>query len=262
MMLQTNMTRRLPMTVASVVSRSANVVVRIEKAAIYKKRQARADKLEAAFVKVRELAVHALHKTQTSKAELDKRNKTYIAAVKKMHRVGWEKDQAVMWWGLVDNANNKGCADWNGACQESKCCQHGCGCIAKNPYYSQCGPPKGEASCSVDNAKDYATKHARNATGSKQKTSEKDAKEFSAAVDAQAAKDKEALEKITKTHDKAHKAWAKLHAAHVKAEKLRDESHEAAEKAKDIAEKARFAIGKAQADADTWTSAVSVEVFK
>jgi len=233
-----------------------------KKAAIYKKRKARADKLAASFIKTRDLAIHALHKAQASKAELDKRNTTYTAAAGKMKQVGWEKDQAVMWWGLVDNANNANCGDWNGACQASKCCQHGCGCIVKNAYWSQCGPLEGQTSCSVDIAKNSATKHAMQATGSQNKTSAEDARKASEAADAEAAKDKEAFEKAENTHDQAHKVFMKLHAARVEAEKLRDESHEAAEKAKHAADKASKKISKAQVAAEIWATAVSLEVFK
>jgi len=231
-------------------------------AAIYKLRKAQADKLAASFIKAKDLAIHALHKAQASKAELDKRNKTYTAAVKKMKQVGWAKDQAVMWWGLVHNANNASCGDWNGGCKATKCCQHGCSCIWKNDYYSQCEPLPGQSSCSVDVARNSATKHAMEATGNQSKTSAEDARKASDSAGLETKKAKEAFEKAEEIYDQAHKIYSKLHAARVKAEKLRDVSHKAAQKAKYHAVKAGKAIKQAQDAADKWENAASLEVFK
>jgi hypothetical protein len=231
-----------------------------KKKMIWRKKKATADKLQAAFLKARDLAMTALQKAKVAMSALDKQNKTYIAALAAKKFVSDEKDQAVMWWGTAENKDNEDCGDWNGACQESRCCQHGCGCIWKNAFYSQCGPPKGQSSCSVEIAKDSAKKHAIKATGSKDKFSSEDAKKASKAADAKAAKEKEALNKCEKEHDNAHKEYEKFHADRVEAEKLRDASHKAAEEAKEKAKKAHQKIGNSQIAADTWAKAAKAEV--
>jgi hypothetical protein len=230
--------------------------------AVYKVRKARADKLEASFIKARDLAMHALNKAQAARLELDRRNKTYTAAVRKMHRVGWEKDQAVMWWHLVDTANNRSCGDWNSGCQASKCCQHGCACVYKNPYYSQCQPPEGTTTCSLEIAQNYATEHSRQATGTENETSPEDARKVSEAVDAKTAEEKEAFGKAEKKHDQVYKEYMILHKARIEAEKLRDESHEAAERAWRISDKAGRAVSKVHAAADAWSNTLNMEIFK
>eukprot|EP00419_Tripos_fusus_P053863 CAMPEP_0172814286 /NCGR_PEP_ID=MMETSP1075-20121228/11153_1 /TAXON_ID=2916 /ORGANISM="Ceratium fusus, Strain PA161109" /LENGTH=404 /DNA_ID=CAMNT_0013654075 /DNA_START=62 /DNA_END=1276 /DNA_ORIENTATION=- len=226
------------------------------KAAIYKKKQAMADGLQKEFVKARAAAMKALKKAQAAQAELDRQNTTLQAATKRMHFMGWQKDQALMWWGTVDNENNKGCGDWNGDCTASKCCQHGCGCNVKNPFYSQCGPPQGETSCSVPIARNSAKKHAIQATGDKDKFTAKDAKK---AVNDQIAKvqsHKEALEKLVKLHDAAHKEYQKLHGIRAEAENKRDHSKMVAEKAKANANKAKQKIKLAQEAADSWSNSM------
>jgi len=230
--------------------------------AVYKVRKARADKLEASFIKARNLAMSALSKAQAARVELDMRNETYTAAVRKMHRVGWDKDQAVMWWHLVNTANNRSCGDWNSGCQASKCCQHGCACISKNPYYSQCQPPLGTTTCSLEIAQNSATKHSRQATGSENETSPEDARKASEDADARAAELKDAFEKAEKKHDQVYKDYMILHQARVEAEKLRDESHEAAERAWRVSDKASRARDKVHSAAEAWSNALIVEIFK
>lgn len=227
-----------------------------KKAAIYKKKHAHAEKLQKAFLQARALAMKALQKAQAAQAELDKKNASLQLSTKKMHGIGWQKDQAVMWWETVDNEKNKDCGSWNGDCTASKCCQHGCGCIVKNPFYSQCGPPKGQTGCSVAIAKASAKKHAIRATGDKKKFTSKDAIKACDDAKAEVKEGKEAVAKLVKVHDIAHKEYAKLHAERVEAEKLRDHSKKVAELAKAHAIKAKKAIGNAADAAKSWANAV------
>jgi len=227
-----------------------------KKAALYKKKQARADKLQTAFVEARAVAMQALQKAQVVKAKLDKQNQTYLSAVKKSHQIGWERDQAVLWWTTVNNEHNADCGDWNGKCQESKCCQHGCGCIWKNAYYSQCGPPKGQSSCSVAIAEASAKEHAIKATGNDKKTSLEDAKQSAEDAKAEVVNGKKALDNLVVEHDKLHKEYTKCHGDRVQAQKLRDSSKKAADYAKKRAKQVKKKIGKAQIAADVWEEAV------
>mmetsp|Transcript_107611 Transcript_107611/g.299765 ORF Transcript_107611/g.299765 Transcript_107611/m.299765 type:complete len:419 (-) Transcript_107611:142-1398(-) len=229
-------------------------------AADSKKKHEQASKDKAKFDKAHAAAVAALHKALAAKSDLEKKNKTVITATDEMHRVGKEKDKAVMWWSTVDNENNKGCGDWSGTCQASKCCQHGCSCNPKNAYYSQCGPPAGMKSCNISLAKETATKHAAAATGSKDKNTTDDAKAASKAADARQAKAKEEFEKAEGIYAEAHKAYMKLHEMKEVAEKLKDSSHKAAVLAKRRADKAHANIGQAEVDAEAWEKAVGVEV--
>mmetsp|Transcript_129267 Transcript_129267/g.251679 ORF Transcript_129267/g.251679 Transcript_129267/m.251679 type:complete len:414 (-) Transcript_129267:209-1450(-) len=230
------------------------------KALHYKTKQARADKLQKAFVQAKSDAMNALKKAQAAKAEMDKQNATLKAATKKMHFVGWEKDQALMWWATADNENNKDCGGWSGDCTASKCCQHGCGCIVKNPFYSQCGPPEGETSCSVANARNSAKKHAIKATGDKDKFAAKDAKKSCKDQIAKVKGQKEAVEKLVKLHDAAHKEYEKLHETRIEAENKRDHSKKVAEKAKANADKAKKKIKLAQEAADSWANSMREQV--
>jgi len=230
------------------------------KATIYKKKQAIADVLQKEFLKARAEAMTALKKAQAAKAELDRRNTTLQAATKKLHFMGWQKDQAVMWWETVDNENNKDCGAWNGDCTASKCCQHGCGCIVKNPFYSQCGPPEGETSCSVANARNSAKKHAIKATGDKDKFTAKDAKKSCNDQIAKVKSHKEAVEKLVKLHEAAHKEYEKLHKTRTEAENKRDHSKKVAEKAKANADKAKKKIKLAQEAADSWANSMREQV--
>merc|ERR1719220_1374752 len=169
-----------------------------------------------------------------------KKNASSTAAVKEMHRVKKEKDAAAMWWDTVANEHNKDCGDWNGACQVSKCCQHGCGCKAKNPFYSQCQGP-----CGVETARATSKRHAASATGSKDKDTVKDAKAASEAADAAAASARAALAKAKTAYKAAHEAYAEKHKRMVHAQK-------AAAAAKTARERAHENIGKAEQDAETW----------
>merc|ERR1719461_850640 len=208
-----------------------------KKEKIYKKKQAHAKKLQSAFLEAQQRAMKALKTAQASKAKMDKQNATLQADEKKMHQVGWQKDQALMWWKTVDNEKNKDCGTWNGDCTASKCCQHGCGCNVKNPFYSQCGPPKGQTSCSVAIATESAKKHAMKATGDKKKITAKDAEKACDDIVAKVQKDKEDLEKLVKLHDTSHKDYMKLHKERVEAETARDHANKVAKLAKDHAEK-------------------------
>jgi len=200
--------------------------------------------------------MQALQKAQVVKAKLDKQNQTYLSAVKKSHQIGWERDQAVLWWTTVNNEHNADCGDWNGQCQESKCCQHGCGCIWKNAYYSQCGPPKGQSSCSVAIAEASAKEHAIKATGNDKKTSLEDAKQSAEDAKAEVVNGKKALDNLVVEHDKLHKEYTKCHGDRVQAQKLRDSSKKAADYAKKRAKQVKKKIGKAQIAADVWEEAV------
>lgn len=82
----------------------------------------------------------------------------------------------------------------------------------------------------------------------------------SKAVDAQTATEKEAFERVKKTHGQVHKEYMMLHTASVEAEKLRDESLEAAEKAWYASDKSSKSIGKVQAAAEAWSN--DMLVFK
>jgi len=231
-----------------------------KKKAIYKKKEALAQKDQAAFVEARDLAMKALKKSQAAQAEMDKQNATLQADIKKMHAVGWEKDQAVMYWKTTKNEKNKDCGSWNGDCTQSKCCQNGCGCIGKNPFYSQCGPPEGQTSCSVDIATASAKSHAIKATGNKNKFTAEDAKTASEQWDAKVNKDREDLKRLMELHDTSHAEYMKLHKKRVEAEKKMDVSKKIAAQAKAKAKKAKKSIGRTQEAADSWANAVSEAV--
>jgi len=238
---------------AKLAPQLAKLKMKVQK---YKANQKRADKLQKAFVQARALASEALKKSQAAKAKMDDQNKTYMTAVNKSHHVGWQKDLAVKWWTTVDNEKNEDCGDWNGECQESKCCQHGCGCVYKNPYYSQCGPPKGQKDCSVAIAKATATKHAIAATGSKSKSSAEDAKKAAKDAGTEVYKQKEVLKKLVAEHEKLHEEYMKSHKDRVQAEDLRDSSKKAAEVAKKRVKNVKKKMKKDKIAAKVWDVAV------
>lgn len=231
-----------------------------KKKKMYKEKQAFAEKEEAAFVKARDLAMKALQKAQAEKAEMDKQNATLQEHIKKMHAVGWQKDQALMYWKTAKNEKNRDCGTWNGDCTASKCCQHGCGCISKNAFYSQCGPPKGQSTCSVDIANAAAKRHAIQATGDKKKSSAEDAEKACDHWVGKVKKEQEDLKKLVELHVASHKEYMKLHKARVEAEGKKDRSKKIAELAKAKAKKAKKAIGRAQEAADSWANSVKEPV--
>jgi len=222
---------------------------------LYEAKQKDYQQKKAKYDEAHAEAVGALHKSLAHKTDMHKVNETLQKLTAEMHRVGAEKDQALMWWGTVDNEKNSGCGTWTGDCTKSKCCQHGCYCNKTNPYYFQCGPPPGQSGCSVDLAKATAKKHAKTATGSKDKISADDAKAASKAADDAVAKKKEEFDEKVKAWEEVHATYVEFHEKAEKAKGVMDKAHRIAEKAEKLKDKAKKNIGQSAINADLWAKA-------